>query len=179
MTPEDKKLWDAFLGSVSPLKKEKKVTKNKSSKDKNPILKAKENDDVFRESMQGDRADGFGKSGPAKIHSGQDRALCRKIKKGTLSIEGRLDLHGYTQKEAFVALQRFIDRLSQNHRRLGIIITGKGQSLNADSKGSSRGVLRRQLPLWLADNSLFPCVISLSQALPEHGGTGAFYVEVR
>ncbi|UNM06387.1 MAG: Smr/MutS family protein [Holosporaceae bacterium] len=157
---------------MDPLKKDKKITKKKNSKHTDAIFNEKGQGCVSHKSSQEDRTEDFVRSCPAKIYSGQDRALCRKIKKGTLSIEGRLDLHGYTQKEALIALQKFIDRLSQNHKRVGIIITGKGQASHADDTTSPRGVLRRQLPLWLADNSLFPHVISLSQALPEHGAQG-------
>ena len=169
MTPDDKKIWEEFLASVHPLKKEKKVqphTKKTEKISKEPTGQIRQD---FKVSA----------SAPAKIHQGQDRALCRKLKKGTVSIEGRLDLHGYTQKEALRALEKFLAHLSAAHKRVGIIITGKGQLNQNIETEIGRGVLRRQLPIWLCDPVTFPQVLSLSQALPEHGGAGAFYVEVR
>ena len=41
------------------------------------------------------------------------------------------------------------------------------------------GVLRHQVPLWLRQMPLGPCVLQISEAHLKHGGSGAFYVYLR
>jgi DNA-nicking Smr family endonuclease len=42
-----------------------------------------------------------------------------------------------------------------------------------------RGVLRRSVPLWLTEPDLRSVVLSVSEASPKHGGSGALYVQLR
>ena len=80
----------------------------------------------------------------------------------------RLDLHGMTQVAAQRALAGFLARAFEAHERAVLVITGKG--VQGD------GVLRRQLPQWLAEPELRPMVAGFSLADPHHGGDGAVYV---
>ncbi len=41
------------------------------------------------------------------------------------------------------------------------------------------GVLKRNLPRWLAEPGLADKVLAIRPALPQHGGEGAFYVLLR
>src|SRR5262249_26857630 len=54
-----------------------------------------------------------------------------------------------------------------------LVITGKG------GRDEGRGVLRRQVPLWLALPELRRYVIGFEDAHVAHGGKGALYVRVR
>jgi DNA-nicking Smr family endonuclease len=56
-----------------------------------------------------------------------------------------------------------------------LVITGKGGGAHA----SGRGVLRRQVPLWLALPEFRTFVLGFDQAAIGHGGEGALYVRVR
>ncbi|MCF3933657.1 Smr/MutS family protein [Acuticoccus sp. M5D2P5] len=102
-----------------------------------------------------------------------DRKTRRKISRGTLAIDARIDLHGMTQEEAERALIRFIDSCSGRGLRVVLVITGKGQG------GEGRGILRRSVPVWLTRQSLTRHVVSFSPAGPTHGGDGALYVRLR
>ena len=88
-----------------------------------------------------------------------DGSTSAKLKRGQLSLEGRLDLHGMTQAEAFNALHRFLQRAAADGKRTVLVITGKGLR--------SEGVLRRMVPLWLEDNKN---IIALTSASPKDGG---------
>jgi DNA-nicking Smr family endonuclease len=101
--------------------------------------------------------------------SALDDATRRKLLRGRIEIEARIDLHGMTQDEARGALSRFIARARARDLRTVLVITGKGRA-----PGS--GVLKRMLPLWLED---MPGVLSLAPAGPKDGGDGAFYVRLR
>lgn len=103
---------------------------------------------------------------------GFDAATESRLRKGKLSLEGRLDLHGLTQVEAHAALRRFIHAAVDHEKRTVLVITGKGSL--------SGGVLRRMLPLWIeADGFLSRHVLALSPAQPKDGGAGAFYIRLR
>jgi DNA-nicking Smr family endonuclease len=91
----------------------------------------------------------------------------QRAARGHDSIDGRLDLHGHTQNEAHAALLRFLRRQSANEARLVLVITGKS------------GVLRRQVPQWLALPDFRMLVISAEPAAINHGGEGALYIKVR
>ena len=97
-----------------------------------------------------------------------DRKVLKKIKKGKVFIDARLDLHGMTQVDAFVALKQFILSASSHGKKNTLIITGKGS-----------GILQTALPRWLELSELKPYVSWYEIADIQHGGSGAFYVVLR
>ena len=101
-----------------------------------------------------------------------DAATVKKLKRGQLDIDAKIDLHGMTKEAADHALEQFIYRHIGARRKLLLVITGKG-GLDAP------GVLKSSLEGWLNAPALRPSIIAFSQAKPEHGGSGAFYVLLR
>jgi len=109
-----------------------------------------------------------------------DKKVFARLTRGKLSPEARLDLHGQTLSQAHGALTRFVLDAHARRLRLILIITGKGKS--RDDIGPipmRRGVLRHQVPQWLASPGLSYAVLQVSQAHARHGGAGAFYVYLR
>lgn len=104
---------------------------------------------------------------------GVDRRLADRLKRGRLPIDGTFDLHGLTQSEAHAAVQAFVARSVERGRRTLLIVTGKGR------RESGGGVLKSALPRWLNEPPLREDILALTQARPEHGGSGAFYVLLR
>jgi DNA-nicking Smr family endonuclease len=100
-----------------------------------------------------------------------DKGEEQKLRKGPAEIDGRIDLHGMTQAEAYDALHRFIRNAVKTGRRTLLVITGKGRV--------GGGVLRRQLPLWLEDGELRGTVLAFTPAKQKDGGEGAFYIKLR
>ncbi|RAZ90055.1 DNA mismatch repair protein MutS [Mesorhizobium hawassense] len=105
-------------------------------------------------------------------HSLDDQTL-HKLKKGRLPIEGRVDLHGMTQDEAYSLLLTFFNRAHAGGVRYVLIITGKGSSSGGD------GILRRAVPAWLSTPAFRHLVSSHDHAARNHGGSGALYVRLR
>ena len=109
-----------------------------------------------------------------------DRKAGRALARGRLRPQGRLDLHGLTLDQAHGALLRFVAQAHAEDRRLLLVITGKGRAADEpDPLGRPRGVLRRQVPLWLAQTPLSAMVRGVSPAHRRHGGDGALYVHLR
>jgi DNA-nicking Smr family endonuclease len=111
-----------------------------------------------------------------------DRQTARKLGKGRLAVEARLDLHGLRQRDAHAALRKFLKWAQAQDYRHVLVITGKG-SLR-DEGGSfyeeeARGVLRQAVPRWLSHGDLAPLIVSFSEAPRRLGGEGAVYVRLR
>lgn len=105
-----------------------------------------------------------------------DRRARSRIARGSIGIEGRLDLHGYQQAAAKERLRRFLHEAQSREQSLVLVITGKGTVASPDGE---RGVLKRQVPLWLAQPEFRALVIGFEAAAASHGGGGALYVRVR
>jgi DNA-nicking Smr family endonuclease len=99
-----------------------------------------------------------------------------KLSRGRSEIEARLDLHGMTQARAHRALMNFLRGASEDGLTFVLVITGKGRSGALDTE---RGVLRRQVPEWLALPEFRSLVVGFEEAHIGHGGAGALYVRVR
>jgi DNA-nicking Smr family endonuclease len=104
-----------------------------------------------------------------------ERRLRQRLARGVVAIDARLDLHGRTQADARAALLRFLHDAQVGGARVVLVITGKG----ARDHGSERGVLKRQVPIWLGQPELRAYVIGFEDAHIGHGGEGALYVRVR
>jgi DNA-nicking Smr family endonuclease len=98
-----------------------------------------------------------------------------QLSRGRKDIDARLDLHGMTQTRAHRALAGFLQRAHSDGLTFVLIITGKGK-IGAESE---RGVLRRQVPQWLALPEFRSLVVGFEEAHIGHGGEGALYVRIR
>jgi DNA-nicking Smr family endonuclease len=102
-----------------------------------------------------------------------DHRTRTKLRRGTLEVEARLDLHGLRQAEAQSALVTFLRRAQASGARMAIVVTGKG------ARSEEGGVLRRLVPLWLQGAQMRDLVVSFGEAARHHGGEGALYVQIR
>ena len=103
--------------------------------------------------------------------AGLDRRTARRLKRGRLPVEARLDLHGKTQAEAHAALRHFIHESRMARRRCVQVITGKGSVASGEG-----GVLRRMAPRWLNEPALRRHIVAITNAPESGGGAGALYV---
>lgn len=103
-----------------------------------------------------------------------ERRMKQRLKRGRESIDARLDLHGHTQAEAYERLLRFLRGAQAKDAGVVLVITGKG--VRGDGE---RGVLKRQVPMWLGQAEFRDYVVGFDDASVAHGGTGALYVRMR
>jgi DNA-nicking Smr family endonuclease len=111
-----------------------------------------------------------------------DRRLRQRVARGQATIDARLDLHGMTQTQAHAALLRFVAKAQAHGATLVLVVTGKGAGAGMGAAGiaaTERGVLRRQVPLWLSLPEFRRFVVSFEQAHGSHGGEGALYLRLR
>ena len=96
--------------------------------------------------------------------AGIDSNSKRRLFRGEVPINRRLDLHGLTAARAQARLENFIQQAAYDGCRCVLVITGKGA-----------GVLQGHVPGWLKRPPLSPVVLALAEARPTDGA-GAFYV---
>jgi DNA-nicking Smr family endonuclease len=121
---------------------------------------------------------------PAALPAIEARLL-KTIRRAQTPIDLKLDLHGLRQAEAHRLLERTLTAARLRGQRVILIVTGTGLRRRLAEDSGARvgdeqpGVLRRSLALWLAEPLFQDWVLGFSQAGPEHGGAGAFYLLLR
>lgn len=174
LTGEEHALWKTVTESVAPLRRKKKAVP-KVDQTVEPMDLA----DARPPASPPPRPPARSKPPPPKPApplAPLGRRLKQQVARGSSPIDARIDLHGMTQDRAHQALLRFLRGAQADQSRLVLVITGKGA--RADEHGG-RGVLKRQVPLWLALPEFRAYVIGFESAHGSHGGEGALYVRVR
>ena len=168
LSEEEAALWDGFVRSIKPLRRGRKSPKKakvtppvaaKPPRPRHPVSPA----------------------APPPL-APLERRLKQRVASGRAPIEVRIDLHGLTQNEAHAELLRFLEQAQADGRRIALVVTGKGGSRGdggAHARDGQRGVLRRQVPLWLELPAFRALVVGFDNAHAGHGGDGALYVRLR
>lgn len=109
-----------------------------------------------------------------------DHGAYRKLVRGKLKPDARIDLHGMTIAQAHPALIRFVFSAYDRGDRLVLVITGKGKERDSDTPIPIKvGILRHQVPSWLHAPPLGALVLDIREAHQRHGGGGAYYVYLK
>ena len=109
-----------------------------------------------------------------KIDINIEKNKLKRIKSGRINIEGTIDLHGFSLKEAKARLQLFIGESFQRNKRLLLIITGKGRNSKPNIHGKKQ-TIKTEINKWLSEDFYRDKVKYISKALDKHGGEGAYY----
>lgn len=111
----------------------------------------------------------------ARIHT-MDGARQKRLVRGEMPIEARLDLHGMTQEAAHRALDRFLNACHDAGLRSVLVITGRGRG---PIEEEPTGVLYRMVPRWLNAPDHAHRVLGWHPAQRRDGGEGALYVVLK
>jgi DNA-nicking Smr family endonuclease len=185
LSTEDMVLWQRVTSEVTPLKSTTKpvtflnlgadVTKrkNKFLKKNARAHKRVALDGIpYQPAVSAQKKDVFKQASPIDLRHGEkagiDGSMQRRLTRGEVLIDLRLDLHGMTAARAHNQLIQFIVSAAHQGRRCVLVITGKGS-----------GVLNAHVPNWLKQQPLSFHVLALAEARPKDGGSGAFYVLLR
>jgi DNA-nicking Smr family endonuclease len=176
LSEEERALWESVAKQTKPLRKKPRVAKAlAAASDAEPPTAAKPAAAPPLPSARTVRA-----PNPAPPAAPPLAPLGRRersqLSRGRKEIEDRLDLHGMTQTRAHRALSGFLQRAHHDGLTFVLIITGKGRTVGGESE---RGVLRRQVPLWLNLPEFRTLVVGFEEAHIGHGGEGALYVRIR
>ncbi len=126
---------------------------------------------------------------PVRSKTPVDRGAEKKVRRGRVEIEARIDLHGLTTKRARTDLLSFLKRAHAKGLRQVLVITGKGAGARALDQRKFQpwnpedralpGVLRRSFAQWMDDPAFAVLVSGYAESHRRHGGSGAFYVMLR
>ena len=112
--------------------------------------------------------------------AGLDKRTADRLRRGRRVPEARIDLHGMTSMRAHAKCLQFLSDAVSRGLRLVLVITGKGADQDHQPfHAPSRGVLRAQLPGWIAASPLAGHVVGIYQAHQRHGGAGAYYIYLK
>lgn len=190
LSPDEHALWTHVAGSVTPIRTKQRVTHHDEPAEPVDAPQRRKHahhaDVAVRRPAPPAKPRTSTSAAPTAALADFDSRKVRRIAKGRTQIEARLDLHGMRQHDAHARLRHFL--LDCHYRGLKhvLVITGKGRAeddgdapFSAIFERPSRGVLRRNVPLWLAEPELRAIVVGFTQAAIRHGGDGALYVEIR
>lgn len=204
VTNEDQQLWDHLASGLNPLKRlrlrvhpqlsarEQQSTDNdtagpkkNSSGEMISSRKVRSSEDLAEQNNAPVKANKtVGKKTTVPALASFEKKAARRLNRGNTEIAARIDLHGLRQAEAHNALRRFLLSSYARGHRWVLVITGKGSTQrnreDADfGYTQERGVLRTNVPRWLAEPELRAVVVSYTTAAQHHGGAGALYVQLR
>jgi DNA-nicking Smr family endonuclease len=169
LTEDDRTLWHAVAKTTVPLKRARRVSRAEGDDEAEVAQRAAAAPAPPRP-QKTTRAAVPPQLAPI---SRRDKA---KLSRGRQEIHARIDLHGMTQARAHRALLAFLQRAHAEGATFVLVITGKGR---VGGEEREQGVLRRQVPHWLALPEFRTIVVGYEQAHIGHGGEGALYVRVR
>ena len=162
VSKEEKDLWDQVTGDVDPLNTPDglmNLATDEAFRGK-PLRLNQPYAEVIPVPLQQELFHG--------VAPGLDRATQQKMRRGKITIDARIDLHGMTQSEANQALSNFLYDCRVGGLRTVLVITGKGLG--------GGGVLRAAVPRWLNESNNRKLIRAFSHAVPKDGGVGALYV---
>jgi DNA-nicking Smr family endonuclease len=177
LTEEEERLWAVVARSIKPLRAGKRVPMAALPKLSPPKLSPQSARPFKRAAADHPPAAAAPHPKPPASAIAIARREKQQLARGKTEIGGRIDLHGMTQAQAHDALLHFLRRYRAEGAKFVLVITGKG-SAGAVARGE-RGVLRRQVPLWLGLAEFRVCVLGFDVAHVGHGGEGALYVRLR
>lgn len=174
LSSEDRILWGKVARSTRPMPGRLGALMEMLAEDE--LTKAQEEPKAKQQPKPKDAIEPSGialtKKAGEKVHYPLEKPVKRKLAKGHLTLEARLDLHGMIQSEAHGLLLQFLLRAHERGMRHVLVITGKGTSFGSD------GALKRAVPLWFSLPEFRPLISSYEPAARNHGGEGALYVRL-
>lgn len=171
LSEDDLALWKQVAGSTSPIRKSvaKPHIAPKLPSPNDPVARSSIVERVVK-SVYREHTNKPALDNPLRM----DHKKHKKMQRGKLAPDARIDLHGMTAANAHSVLTSFILNAHGRGDRLILVITGKGRK--ADGQ---RGVLRQSVPRWLSLAPLSQIVLQVTPANQRHGGEGAYYVYLK
>lgn len=208
LNPEEQQLWQKITDAIAPLPGRKSsdqmehhlrpdLLKSEKPKSRIPGMRPRKlpRSNSSQAPLLGDaslqKPQVLKRSSPPAPHDAGtlDGGLQRKLRRGRIEPDAKIDLHGLNQAEAHQRLRSSLPNLRFQGVRCLLVVTGKGSATtlarhtlhgNAISHTPERrGILRDSLPRWLSEAEFRPHVAAVRPAHPRHGGGGAFYVWLR
>lgn len=159
MTHDDDSLWERIKQTIIPLNRDDVLYPIKNSKIEKSFKSPKKInflEELFLSPEKEVRQDPL---------TNIDRQTWRKIDKGQIKTQGKLDLHGMSLAQAHRTFINYIKTSIAQNKKCIIVVTGKGNR----EKGT--GAIRRELPYWAQEPKIAPYIHSFSEPAKNPGRT--------
>lgn len=169
-------VWELYTQDIKPIQHERNEKPKKSVSSKKPIKHTK------LEKFEADISLQISQPSYQQPKDAQiDARTATRLKRGQIPIEGRIDLHGMFQKDAKIALTRFILGAHAKGLRCVLVITGKGKLIldGEQVAENTPGKIKRSFKGWLKEDPLASIVLKAQVSQIKDGGEGAYYVLLR
>jgi DNA-nicking Smr family endonuclease len=111
---------------------------------------------------------------PAPPTDTLDGGWDRRLRRGVVTPDRTIDLHGHTLATAHDALDHALARAVADEVRVLLVVTGKPRP--DDRK---RGLIRANIGDWIGHSGYSGRIAAVRNAHPRHGGSGALYLIFR
>lgn len=170
LTPEEQELWHQAMRDARPVKR-------------TAAIRLRPRQSERRDTDARSAAETPQQAAPGL--TGLDRQSAMRLRRGRWPIDGRIDLHGMTLRQAEDALERYLNRAAASGKRCILVISGKGAPPPMPHERDFMpdkprpGAIRGALPRWLTEGAAARHVLAFCPARARHGGAGALYVLLR
>lgn len=171
LTNEEHALWAKVAATAKPLRGKTQPEPQKSATPAQPALR-----DAHKPKKKATAPTVLKSPPQITPQAPAERSADKRVRRGRVDIEGKIDLHGMTQMQARGALRGYLFNARERGGRCVLVVTGKGDPEQRRYGHETPGILRRMLPEWLAEADLRAVVAGYAPAHARHGGAGAWYV---
>jgi len=175
---------NAFLKSIagaSPIKKNNKLEKQTAPAKVVKKIKPRIESIETKQHQQEDSSKNNIK--PSVSFIAENTSLNKKLKKGKIPIDKKIDFHGRTLFEAEILFSEIVINCYEKNFRCLLFITGKGVlKKNNENLGQVKlyyGKIRNGFFSWIKKEELQKYILTVEQANMENGADGAFFVYLR
>ena len=172
---DDNDIFIKHLRGVKPIKKSHKITK--------PIPKKKYVTEIAERKKSHkivEKTKKFILTPELKI---QKDNINKKLKKGQITINKKIDFHGCSLEEAKELFLNTITNCFIENYRCILFITGKGLSKKTTNIFQKNklyyGKIRNEFLNWVSEKEIQSKILNVQRANRENGGDGAFFVYLR
>jgi len=174
---------DPFLNAITgtiPIKKSNKNYKPVENLERSRERKNKNKPEIKPQPLEKKKT--YKEEGvPTRLEIEQSK-VNKKLKKGAVNINRKIDFHGFTTEEAKIKFLETVETCFFTNKRCILFITGKGTNISQNTLGKKRlyyGKIRNEFLNWVHNKKISSKILSVEQAGPKHGGAGAFFVYLR
>ena len=178
-----KKTKDVFLNAIMGATPLEKSDKNYKPIPKNENNQKKKNTIILKKNTPPPSAEK--KHQEKEIYTRfkiEKLKINKKLKKGTVNIDKRVDFHGLGLKEAKMKFFETIESCFVAKKRCILFITGKrtnpSQNIHLEKK-LYYGKIRNEFLNWAHQTTISRKILAVEQAGISYGGDGAFFVYLR
>lgn len=167
LDPEERMLWQRIAATVTPLggrETPARIEESHVPEIRVSAAKPAAPPSRVRESKK-----------PAPPADTLDGGWDRRLRRGSVSPDRAIDLHGHTLATAHAALDFALGQAIADDVRVLLVVTGKPP--RPDDR--RRGLIRGAIGDWLAHSPYAALIAAVRNAHPRHGGAGALYLILR